>query len=380
MSEVGRELAEMKREIVEARNQAIKTDNQVKNLTLDIKGFEKRFDGLEGRVRLSSIGVNLIVAVTIAVAAYLISSVRLKTYEAEIVSLRSAVQSERETGLSKTEELRVRVAEADRKKRLQEQASDAALRVVTLLDNKQEKEAGDLLDKLDTAQLTGFERKMGDKRFGELRRRQGETAFRAGRTAAQSARWDTAVSELRRALSLDPDSRNADITRTLLATSLYAMKKYDEAEPLLRTALKSPDRTLEDESRYYLAATLARLGRRDEAKRHFGKLAISSVRFGNASKSYLTALTANAELPTDASSGRLKTPPPSAAPAPSAAAAPGAVPAAPPLAAPPAPAAMAPPAQADASPAAASDAPNVSSQSSEAQSSSATAEETANNP
>ena len=364
MSDVGRELAEMKREIVEARNQAIKTDNQVKNLTLDIKGFEKRFDGLEGRVRLSSIGVNLIVAVTIAVAAYLISSVRLKTYETEIVSLRSAVQSERETGLSKTEELRVKVSEADRKKRQQEQASDAALRVVTLLDNKQEKEAGDLLDKLDMAQLNGFERKMGDKRFAELRRRQGETAFRAGRAASQSARWDTAVGELRRALNLDPDSRNTDITRSMLATSLYALKKYDEAEPLLRTALKSPDKSVEEESRYYLAATLARLGRRDEAKRHFIRLSVSSNRFGNASKSYLTALAANAELPTDAASGRLKTPPPSAAPAPTAAA----------------PAAAPPPAQqANASPSGTSEAPSAS-QSSEEQSSSATAEETANNP
>jgi tetratricopeptide (TPR) repeat protein len=367
MSDVGRELADMRREIVEARNQAIKTDNQVKNLTLDIKGFEKRFDGLEGRVRLSSIGVNLIVAVTIAVAAYLISSVRLKTYETEIVSLRSAVQSERETALSKTEELRARVAEADRKKRQQEQASDAALRVVTLLDSKQDKEAGLLLDKLDMAQLTGFERKMGEKRFEELRRRQGETAYRAGRTAAQSARWDTAVSELTRALSLDPDGRNANATRAILATGLYALKKYDEAEPLLRAVLKSNDKAFEEESRYYLAATLARLGRRDEAKRHFSKLAISSVRFGGASKSYLTALAANGELPIDAASGRLKTPPPMAPPASAAAA--------------PTPAAATAPAQqqAQASPPPATAAPSAA-QSSDNPSSSATAEETATNP
>ena len=72
-----REFNELKREVVEARNQSIKTDNQIKNLSLDMKGFETRFDNLEKRARFATIGAYAIVAVTISIAAYFISSISI---------------------------------------------------------------------------------------------------------------------------------------------------------------------------------------------------------------------------------------------------------------------------------------------------------------
>ncbi|MCK5688744.1 hypothetical protein KAI87_05700, partial [Myxococcota bacterium] len=68
-------LDELRKEVIETRNQAIKTDNQVKNLALDVKGFEKRFDRLERRTRLASVASMVIIAVVLAAAAGVVSSV-----------------------------------------------------------------------------------------------------------------------------------------------------------------------------------------------------------------------------------------------------------------------------------------------------------------
>lgn len=305
MSDAGRELADLKREIVEARNQAIKTDNQVKNLTLDIKGFEKRFDGLEGRVRLSSVGVNLIVAVTIALAAYVVSSVRIKGYETELATARAAVKEEHETAVTKGEDMRNKLAEAEKKRRAHDQASDVATQVLTMLDNKQDKEAGDMLDKLDIAQLTPLERRVAEKRFGDLRHREAEAAYRSGRNAVLQNRFDAAVPDLRRALVLEPEGHGAS-GRYLLASALYNIKHYDEAEPLLRELVKGDDKTIAEECKYFLAAALARLGKRDESKLMFGQINMGNGRFGPQAKTYLAALEAESELPTDLPGGRVR--------------------------------------------------------------------------
>ena len=305
MSDAGRELADLKREIVEARNQAIKTDNQVKNLTLDIKGFEKRFDGLEGRVRLSSVGVNLIVAITIAVAAYVVSSVRIKGYETELATARAAVKEEHESALSKGEDMRNKLAEQEKKRRAHDQASDVATQVLTLLDNKQDKEAGDMLDKLDIEQLTPLERRVAEKRFGDLRHREAESAYRAGRNAVLQSRFDTAVPELRRALALEADG-HGPTGRYLLATALYNVKHYDEAEPLLRELVKVDDKNMVEECKYFLAASLARLGKRDESKLMFGQINSNNGRYGSQAKTYLAALDGESDLPMDLPGGRVR--------------------------------------------------------------------------
>ena len=306
MSDAGRDLVELKREIVEARNQAIKTDNQVKNLTLDIKGFEKRFDGLEGRVRLSSIGVNLIVAVTIAIAAYVVSSVRIKGYESEIASLKSVAQEDRDSAATKSDDLHGKLGDLEKRRRLHDQASEVANQVLTLLDNKQDHEAGDLLDKLDIGQLSPLERRLAEKRFADLRHREADTAYRSGKSAALSSHFEAAVPDLRRTLALDPDARTAAQARYLLATSLYAIKHYDEAEPVLRDIAKSDDKGIVEEAQYVLAGTLARLGKRDESKTLFTQLGSGNGKFSGSSKAYLSALESGGELPTDLPGGRVR--------------------------------------------------------------------------
>ena len=70
MSEAAANYTELKKEVIETRNQAIKTDNQIKNLVLDVKGFEKRFELWEKRSRFSALGVHILVALAVWAAAH----------------------------------------------------------------------------------------------------------------------------------------------------------------------------------------------------------------------------------------------------------------------------------------------------------------------
>jgi len=306
MADDARELGELKREVVEARNQAIKTDNQIKNLTLDIKGFEKRFDGLDARMRMSSIGVNIIVAATIGLAAYLVSSVRMKGYEGEIASLQTAVKEEHEAAVKKNEDLHNKLSDLEKKRRAHDQSSDVAIQIFTLLDNRQEKEAGDLLDKLDLETLSPLEKKIAEKRLGELRQRQGEAMFKAGRNDVLAMRQEQAIPELRRSLALDPQGRYAGTAKGLLAGALWTAKHYDEAEPLLRELLRSDDKGIAEDSKYYLATALARLQKRDEAKTMLTQIINAAGRYTPGAKAYLAALETDGELPTDLPGGRFR--------------------------------------------------------------------------
>ena len=306
MSDTARELSDLKREIVEARNQAIKTDNQVKNLTLDIKGFEKRFDGLDGRVRLNSFGVNLMIALVIALAAYVVSSVRIKSYEAELSAVQAAAKGQGAEAARKLDEAHKKLLEVERKRGRYEQASDVAVHVLNLLDTNQDTQAGELLDKLNMEELSPLERRLAEKRFSDLRHREADAAYRTGRQAALGYRPETAVPPLQRCLALEPESRNAPTARYLLATSLYSIKRFGEAEPLLRALLKSDDKSAAEEASYLLAASLARLSRREEAKTLFKRLASADGRFANAAKSYLVALDNGYDLPTDLPGGRVR--------------------------------------------------------------------------
>lgn len=308
MTEQGRELSELKHEVVEARNQAIKTDNQVKNLTFDIKGFEKRFDLLEGRVRLSSIGVNLIVAVTIALSAYMVYALRVQVFEAEIVSLKESVREEHVAAQAKSDALAAKVQAEDSKQADSEAAAKLALTVLALADSRQDTQAADVLEKLDVTHLSPLERKLSEPRFTDLRRRQAEALYRDGRRQVADGRYEQALRPLRRAMALDREGRFVGQARYQLAWALWNSKHYDEAEPLARELSKLSDRGAADEARYMLATALTHLQRTDEAKRLFNQLIAQESRFTGACRAYLAALERGFDLPIDLPNGRIRLP------------------------------------------------------------------------
>jgi TolA-binding protein len=306
MSEHARELGELKHEVVEARNQAIKTDHQIKNLTFDVKGFEKRFDSLESRVRLSSIGVNLIVAVTIALSSYMVYAMRVRVFETEIASLKEAVRDEHLAARAKTDELAARVLEEDKRHQQGTKAAQMAVRILDLLDARQEKEATDLLDKLDVQHLSALERKVCERRFEDLRHRQAESLYRQARRAVADGHSDVAIPVFRRTLELEGEGRYAGQARYQLSWALWNTRRYGEVEPLARELSKNSDRTVADEARYMLATSLARLDHKDEATRLFGSIIAQESRFSGAARAYAAALEAGSELPQDLPNGRIR--------------------------------------------------------------------------
>ena len=78
---------------------------------------------------------------------------------------------------------------------------------------------------------------------------------------------------------------------------LFNLKRFEEAEPLLREVLKhEPERAMADETRFNLAASLAGMGRRDEAKSLFTELLTQGGRFASSSRDQLAALEANGQV------------------------------------------------------------------------------------
>jgi TolA-binding protein len=308
MTEQGRELSELKHEVVEARNQAIKTDNQIKNLTFDIKGFEKRFDTLEGRVRLSSIGVNLIVALTIALSAYMVYALRVQVFEAEIKSLKEVVREEHLAAQAKSDALAAKVQNEDKQRAQSEEAAKMAQSILVLLDGRQDTQAADQLGKLELRHLSPLEQKMLQPRFNDLRRRQAETLYRQGRKSVADGRPEQAIAPLGRAIELDQEGRFVGQARYQLAWALWNSHRYAEVEPLAREMSKNADRGVMEEARYMLATALTRLDRTDEAKRLFNQLVAQESRYTGACRAYLAAMERNQELPIDLPNGRIRLP------------------------------------------------------------------------
>ncbi len=297
MADAGRDFVELKQEVIEARNQAIKTDHQVKNVALDIKGFEKRFDTLERRTRLASIGANAIVALTIAIAALVVTSIRSRGYEKEIDKLQGEVERARTQADEKEKDLasKLRAFEEDKQRRAATQA--AVLKIVQDLDAKRDKDAAELLPQINVEDLTPLERRLVDKRIADLRKRASEAAYRVGRSFLNANRHDSAIKEFARSLRIESEGAYAEKTRYLQATTLYHLGRYDQAEPLLRQLREqSTDKALVDESRFLLGTALAHLDKRKQAKAILEEAAAAG-QYQRSARTYLAALESGSPLP-----------------------------------------------------------------------------------
>ena len=295
----------LKREIIEARNQAIKTDNQIKNLSMDVRSFEKRFDALESRVRLSSVAVNLLVALTLAACAYIVVTVITSAYEKEIAQLKDSARGERQTTEADRVQMERKLDEAQASLTRRREAGQKALGVIELIERREEREAGERLDEVDLAALTPLERSLCEARFSDLRKRQAASAYRAGRTASFGHDIEGAIAAWTRSLRLDGEGPFARGAREQLAWAHWQAKQYAQVEPLVRAWLnKEPDEA-SGAARFLLAASLARLGKNDAARTEFLQVGETS-RYAPAARAYLAALEAGEELPVDLPGGRVR--------------------------------------------------------------------------
>lgn len=293
-----RELADLKREIVETRNQAIKTDNQVKNLGLDVKGFEKRFDLLERRTRMASLGANVIVAVVIIAAAYLIHSVRTSSLHEELEASRATAEKAKSHAAEETGRMAERVAGVEGSAKKRDQVETAIVAFLTHLEAGRDKSAEKLLSDIDIEAAGPAMKKLAATKVREFRRVSAETAYKSGRTHVGAGRAQAGIAELRRCLELEPDGRYATQAAYLLATNLWNLRKFDEATVVLRDMQKRKiDRSVANEVQFLLGASLARAGKKDEGLAILKQIVASGNKFAGTSKTYVAALEAGSDLP-----------------------------------------------------------------------------------
>jgi TolA-binding protein len=296
MADADRELTELRREVVEARNQAIKTDNQVKNLSLDVKGFERRFDLLEKRTRLASLGAHVIVAVTIIAAAFVVHTLRVKALTQDLEKSVVAADEAKKSADQAAAGARAKQAALDQERAKREKSASVALKLVAELDRGREKEAIDMLDGIELAMLTPLEAKLLDKRVGELRSRAAEVAYKNGHAAQAQNQHQTAIAEYRKSLAVEADGHFASAARYYLATELWNLKRHEEAEPVMKEILKKEnDKAILEEVKYLLAVSLSATGKRDEATTALREIIQRGGKFGSYAREQLGAMEAAAK-------------------------------------------------------------------------------------
>ncbi len=287
----GRELVDLKREVLETRNTVIKADNQVKNLSLDVKNFERRFELIEKRGKFTSLAVNVFIGLVITIAAYLVFSARSRSYIADAERAQADAQQARDSAQKQSEDLNRRLAELDAQKKKAVDSASVSKKVLDLLDQGNEKAAVDMLDQVNLTTLTELEARLMEKRVGDLRKKAAEDAYEQGRKLAEtSGRSAEAVDMLKKSLALDPNFRYVVNVRYLLATELFSLKRYDEAEPVLRELSNIRDPSLREEIRFLLGASLAQTQKVDEARRVLGEIIAARGKYASQAKTYLQAM------------------------------------------------------------------------------------------
>jgi hypothetical protein len=169
MSEGACDWVDVKREVVETRNQSIKTDNLLKNMSMDLKAFEKRFDVLERRGRMTHMAAYVLVALAVLVASYLVGVTRMRGYEADIADLKLQLQSSEERLKAQDNAREARWVEVEETQRQHKQAAEIAAKVLDLFGAGKREEALEWLGKLETVHLTPLENKLTEERFAQLR-------------------------------------------------------------------------------------------------------------------------------------------------------------------------------------------------------------------
>ena len=174
-----REFNELKREVVEARNQSIKTDNQIKNLSLDMKGFETRFDNLEKRARFATLGAYAIVAITISVAAYFVSSISIEGIRENAFQAAQDAERLKQELASRSAELDARLKRVADEAKVKSQAQSMAMELLSHLKANRKSEAARLLPELDMELLSPLEQSTVGPVLKGFQAEAGEEAYRA---------------------------------------------------------------------------------------------------------------------------------------------------------------------------------------------------------
>lgn len=297
MPDPSTDVGELKREVVETRNQSIKTGNQVQNLAHDLKAFDARFDKLEKRTRLVSVGTNVILAVVILGAAHLVHSVRAHQLEKEAEDATEAARSARQEAAASVADMRRQLETVERRENERIETERAALQLIENLDAGRDKQAIAALERLELDHAGELGKRLAGERIADFRRQASAAAYKSAKAHLAAGRVTAALPELERTLKLEPDGRHATGARYMLATNLWGLAKWDDAAAVLRDMLeRKPDKALAAEARFLLATAMARSGKKEEAIALFQQV-VKSGRYVGSANAYVAALQEGSELP-----------------------------------------------------------------------------------
>ena len=291
MSEFPKELSELRKEVVESRNQSIKTDNQIKNLALDIKGFEQRFDQLEKKARYSSFGVYVIIAATVAIAGYLISSVSIQaSKEASAQAVEEATRLKQELASQETR-LKSERETLEGEIAARETVGTQALAFVKAIeaDNVEAAEKASLLIKLE--ELSSLEVAVLKAELEEFRDDRANEHYRVARDMLARTRRPDAVKSFESALTMSKTFRYSDSARYLLGITLRELGEYDRAIAVFREIEEyEKDANVLAEVRYWLAYSLVRSGQKTQGAALFKQIVDGGGRHASSARRELSAL------------------------------------------------------------------------------------------
>lgn len=291
MSEQNRDYADLRREIIEARNQSIKTDNQIKNLSLDVRGFENRFDILERRLRFSQVGIHFIVAFTIAMAAYFISAARTRGLQQELAQATQAANKIQQAVATKSAELDSRLQQIEDGKRSRRATQENVIKLLNHLDKKQIDPAVALLGEVELERLSTLEKRLAVDRINKFRSSVADDAFREGKDLVARGRRSDSIVAFERSVKVHPEGRYSASARYLLGLKLRESKRYADAVKVFDEILKRDrDPAVRAEIQYWRGYALGKTGRVAEAKSILKKIVAEGGRHSNAARTQLNTL------------------------------------------------------------------------------------------
>lgn len=234
-------LKELKKEVVDARNLIIKTDNLVKNLSVDLKQLQKKFENYEHRSILTSIAAYVIFVALIFIGLWAAFNSKL-----------SAVKSEHSNALAQVEELRSKNNALTKQLDQVAWAAGKAQEIFDKLSGPNPQDGLKLMAETDINSLPGFTQKSLRQKEMEVREKLGMEAFETGRKAFNSQRWKDAIAPLSKAMGILPRGQSLASAAYMRGYSNYGLKNWREAAEDFGLLVElAPTDPLADDSQYF---------------------------------------------------------------------------------------------------------------------------------
>lgn len=298
MDALNQDLVELKRAVIEVRNSTIKTDHQVKNLALDVRAFDKRFDRFESRTRASRAAGLVVVALSVAVAAFVIHTLRVQTLQARLGDIQAGAQSAQTQARERVAEIEEELAALRQRQQARREREAKLAKALDLTAAERYRQAIDTLPREAFAALGPLTRRLAREDYQKARIAAAEQAYEAGQRYLEEGRTEAAFEALRFSIAHDDEGRNTVPARYLLGSELWQMQRFEEAAPVLKRLLEDTDEwEVVDEVTYMLGSALAHSGRGQEAAALFSQALERGTRYHTMSKTYLDAIQSDAELP-----------------------------------------------------------------------------------